>query len=91
MSMIKTSASRLKASMGKYMRQVRAGREVVITDRGQPVAKLAPIAAPPPPAAVHISMPRDPSAPPLGQLVIRGIPARATDTTAWLREDRDRR
>lgn len=41
--MIKIAISRLKASLSEYLRAVRAGEEVVITDRGRPVAKIVPI------------------------------------------------
>jgi len=33
----------LKTRLGGYLRRVREGRTVVITDRGQPVAELRPI------------------------------------------------
>jgi len=41
---MKTAAvSKLKAYLREYLNQVKAGNEVLITDRGKPVAKLAPI------------------------------------------------
>lgn len=33
----------LKARLSKYLAEVRGGEEVVITDRGRPVARLAPL------------------------------------------------
>lgn len=33
----------LKAELSRYLRKVRAGEEVLITDRGRPVARLAPV------------------------------------------------
>jgi prevent-host-death family protein len=36
----------LKARLGSYLRQVRRGRTIVVTDRGEPVAELRPIALP---------------------------------------------
>jgi prevent-host-death family protein len=33
----------LKIRLGTYLRQVRSGRTLVITDRGQPVAELRPL------------------------------------------------
>ena len=33
----------LKAHLSEYLDQVKAGREVVVTDRGSPVAKLVPL------------------------------------------------
>ncbi len=35
--------SELKASLSKYLARVKAGEEVVVTERGIPVAKLVPI------------------------------------------------
>lgn len=89
--MIKTSASKFKANLGKFMRQVRAGKEVLVTDRDQPVAKLVPITPSAPRPSLPVARPRDPAAPPLGEVEVRGLRHRGTDTTAWLREDRERR
>ena len=35
----------LKARLSGYLKKVRAGEEVLITDRGHPVARLAPVAS----------------------------------------------
>ena len=41
---MKTAAvSELKALLSKYLSKVKAGEEVVVTDRGKPVAKIVPI------------------------------------------------
>ena len=41
---MKTAAvSELKSLLSKYLSQVKAGEEVMITDRGKPIAKLIPI------------------------------------------------
>ena len=41
---MKTAAvSKLKAYLSEYLNQVKAGNEVLITDRGKPVARLVPI------------------------------------------------
>lgn len=40
-----TTVSRLKASLSEYLRSVKAGEEVLITERGRPVAKLTPAAS----------------------------------------------
>lgn len=37
------AVSKLKASLSEYLNQVKAGEEVLITDRGKPVARLVPI------------------------------------------------
>ena len=41
-----TTVSQLKASLSAYLRQVKAGEEVVITEHGRPVARLLPLASP---------------------------------------------
>ncbi len=45
--MVKTAAvSKLKAHLSDYLTQVKAGTEVLITDRGKPVARLIPLSRP---------------------------------------------
>jgi prevent-host-death family protein len=39
-----TTVSKLKASLGEYLRSVKAGEEVLVTERGRPVARLSPAA-----------------------------------------------
>ena len=41
--MTSTSVSHLKSSLSKYLRIIRNGEEVIITNRGKPVAKIVPI------------------------------------------------
>ncbi len=41
--MKKAAISELKASLSEYIAKVQRGEEVVVTDRGHPVAKLIPI------------------------------------------------
>lgn len=38
------SVSQLKLSLSAYLRKVKAGEEVVITERGRPIARLLPLA-----------------------------------------------
>jgi prevent-host-death family protein len=38
-----TAISELKAHLSEYLDQVKAGNEVLITDRGKPVAKMVPV------------------------------------------------
>ena len=41
---MKTAAvSEIKARLSEYLNQVKAGMEVLITDRGKPVARLVPV------------------------------------------------
>lgn len=41
---MKTAAvSKLKASLSEYLSKVKAGEEVLVTDRGKPVAKIVPV------------------------------------------------
>ena len=89
--MMRTSVSRLKAKLGQYMRAVREGREVTITDRDQPVARLVPYRAPLQRAALEVARPRDPTAPQPGEVVVRAIRYGGRSTTQILRADRDRR
>ncbi len=42
---MKAGVAELKASLSRYLERVRAGHEVVVTDRGRPIAKIVPIAA----------------------------------------------
>ena len=37
-------ARELKIRLGSYLREVRRGRTIVVTDRGEPVAELRPVA-----------------------------------------------
>ena len=41
------SISRLKASLSQYLAHVKAGEEVIVTDRGKPVARMLPVRLPP--------------------------------------------
>jgi prevent-host-death family protein len=73
--MIRASVSEAKARLSALLRRVQAGHEVVITDRGVPVARLSPIRT----AALS---------PPAAALVARGVvsPPRAPVTRRRLRE-----
>jgi len=89
---MKVSAAQFKAKMGRYMRAVRQGQEIVITDRDEPVARLAPLASnsnaqsPSP-----LDRAADPAAPPLGEVVVASIRYRGRSTSTILRADRDKR
>jgi len=37
------SISQLKTYLGRYLRAVRRGEEIVVTDRGRPVARIVPL------------------------------------------------
>ena len=37
------TVSQLKVSLSAYLRQVKAGEELVITERGRPIARLLPL------------------------------------------------
>lgn len=39
----RVSIGRLKARLSEYVRRTRAGEAVIVTDRGRPVARLAPL------------------------------------------------
>jgi len=42
---MRAGVAELKAGLSRYLERVKAGQEILVTDRGQPVAKLVPIAA----------------------------------------------
>jgi prevent-host-death family protein len=89
---VRTSSSRLKAKLGQYLRAVRAGQEIVVTDRDRPVARLLPFdETGATPRGPEIAFPRDPAAPLLGDLQVRSIRYRGPSTTALLTADRKRR
>jgi prevent-host-death family protein len=91
MSMIATSTSGLKAKLGQFMKAVRDGKEVVITDRDRPIARLVPYRRAARAREALVTTPKDPAAPTLGKLKIRAISYQGRDSTALLREDRERR
>ena len=71
---------------------VRAGKEVVITDRDQPIARLVPFQPPPDRAGEDlVERPADPTAPPLGEVEVRAVRYRGRSSTELLEEDRARR
>ncbi|MGH7254727.1 MAG: type II toxin-antitoxin system Phd/YefM family antitoxin [Nitrospirales bacterium] len=37
------TVSKLKATLSKYLSKVKAGEEVIVTERGRPIAKIVPI------------------------------------------------
>jgi prevent-host-death family protein len=37
------TVSKLKASLSAYLRRVKAGEEVLVSERGRPIAKLIPV------------------------------------------------
>ena len=85
------SVSRFKANLGRFMRAVRGGGQVVITDRGEPVGKLVPVGPRGQAPFLEIAKPKDRSAPALGALKVRAIRVSGIDSVALLREDRSRR
>jgi prevent-host-death family protein len=38
-----TGVAQLKAHLSRYLAQVKGGQEIVVTERGRPVAKLVPL------------------------------------------------
>jgi prevent-host-death family protein len=42
--MTRAGVAKVKARLSHYLKRVKAGQEVIITDRGLPVAKLVPLA-----------------------------------------------
>lgn len=90
--MVTTTATKLKTSLGKYLRAVREGEEVVVTDRNVPIARIVPIRPGERKKRERLVIqPRDPSAPRFGDLVIEGIDYHGRSSLELLREDRDQR
>jgi prevent-host-death family protein len=90
--MEKTTASHFKAKLGHYMRIVRGGEEVVVTDRERPIARLIPYDEASRGPAIRVVQRPSPGTPPLGEVQVRAVrPAAETDSTGVLRDDRDRR
>ena len=46
MSEVSVGIRELKGRLSEYLRRVRAGETVVVTDRGQPVGRIVPVAQP---------------------------------------------
>ena len=46
MSEVRVGIRELKGHLSEYLRRVRAGETVIITDRGQPVGRIVPVAQP---------------------------------------------
>ena len=89
--MIRATATEFKMKLGKYMRAVRAGKQVLVTDRAQPVARLVPYAAGESEApSLQISQHRAVDAPPLGKVRVKAIAYAGHDTTSMLEADRRR-
>ena len=40
---MRAGVAQLKAGLSRYLKRVKAGQEVLVTDRGRPVAKLVPV------------------------------------------------
>lgn len=92
MVMTKVSSTVLKTQLGKFMLAVREGKEIVVTDRGLPVARLIPYRAEEAPrSAVVASEPRSPDAQPLGKVDVNPIQYNGPSSTSLLKEDRERR
>lgn len=81
-----------QAKLGRFVRAVRAGEEIVITDRDVPIARLVPfrerVTSEP---ALALTRRRDPAAPRPGDVRVTGIRYRGPDTTTLLRTDREKR
>ena len=40
---MKAGVAQLKASLSRYLERVKAGQEILVTDRGKPIARLVPV------------------------------------------------
>ncbi len=88
-------ARELKVHLGTYLRRVREGERLLVTDRGRPVAELRPISAERLDLAARlarlaargtVTLPTRRGLRPFRAIVVRGRPA--SDAIAEDREDR---
>jgi|ERR671931_628357 prevent-host-death family protein len=49
------AVAKLKASLSEYLARVKAGEEVIVTERGRPIARLIPLARDTSATAVHLA------------------------------------
>lgn len=47
--------ARLKAALSEYLARVKAGEEVIVTERGRPIARIAPLPRDAAASAVHLA------------------------------------
>jgi prevent-host-death family protein len=81
----------LRQNLTKYLRRVKRGERLEVTERGRPVAVLAPLGAPTSPLAHLVSAGRviGPRTDLLAVIPPKGVPS--TRTSDALREDREDR
>ena len=89
--MIEVNVSEFKQKLGKFMKAIREGKEIFIKDRDHRFAKLSPVSSSPKIRSKVIFLPKNPAAPPLGEVKVKGISYSQTNSTALLIEDRRRR
>jgi prevent-host-death family protein len=82
--------ARFKAQLSSYLRAVRKGHELVITDRDRPVARVLPYSEPPRKGELQVI---EPALDPAGLKRLRFPPVRGikTDIVSLLLEDRAKR
>lgn len=92
---LRVGSRELKTRLGRYLKQVRAGRTLIVTDRGEPVAELRPLPAASPDASEAAAWERlyasgtvtRPSGRPLRP--VRPVVSRGGSLSAAIREERD--
>jgi len=42
--MVTAAVSKLKASLSRFLARVKAGEEILVTERGKPIARIVPVA-----------------------------------------------
>ena len=87
-------ARELKTRLGTYLRRVREGRTVLVTDRGEPIAELRPLPLDPrvPAALVKLSRTRAVTLPVRKAIgAFRPIRSRGRTLSDAVREDREDR
>lgn len=84
--MTRVGVAELKASLSRYLREVRRGGSVTVLDRGTPIARLVPVQAP---GKIRIIPPADPG-PGFFRVSAPSEPPPEMDVVALLLEDRAR-
>jgi prevent-host-death family protein len=87
-------ARELKTRLGTYLRRVREGRALIVTDRGEPIAELRPLPSngSVPPALLKLSTKGTVTLPTRAALsAFRPIRSRGASVADAVREDREDR
>jgi len=87
--MTRATATELKNKMGVFMRLIRGGEGIIISDRGRDIAQIMPLNKDrSQKSRLKLYRGRSNTAPKLGDIVVKGIDAPDSDSLADLLVDR---